>query len=57
MKVLLSMLIEKLNHPWWRLRSSEGEPPIEREGQYTFKALRDVIKSRLNRVEDKDASD
>jgi len=57
MKVLLSMLIEKLNHPWWRLRPSEGEPPIEREGQYPSKALRDVIKSRLNREEDKDASD
>jgi hypothetical protein len=50
-KLLLSMLIKKLDHPWWSLRSSEGDPPEEREGHYIFSALRMVIRSKLQRVE------
>lgn len=45
------MLIKKLDHPWWSLRSSEGDPPEEREGHYIFSALRMVIRSKLQRVE------
>jgi len=51
MKVLLSMLIEKLDDSWWRLRWSKGEPPDEREGHYIFSALLKVIRSKLQRVE------
>jgi hypothetical protein len=51
MKLLLSMLIEKLDNEWWRLRSSTGSPPEEREGHYIFSALLMVIRSKLKRVE------
>ena len=51
MKLLLSMLIKKLDDEWWSLRSSTGNPPEEREGHYIFSALLMVIRSKLKRVE------
>lgn len=50
MKLLLSMLINRREHPWWELRSSEGDPPSERTGWYTFPALLALIRTKLERI-------
>lgn len=52
MKILLSMLIEKLEHPWWKLRWSVGDPPEEREGHFILKALRAMVTTKLKEVPD-----
>jgi hypothetical protein len=51
MKLLLSMLIKRgTEHPWWELRSSEGDPPSERVGWYVITALLSLVKSKLERA-------
>lgn len=54
MKHLLTLLIAKLDDPWWELRSSEGDPPDERNGQFILSALLYLIRAKLKRVEDDD---
>lgn len=51
MKQLLVMLVDKINPPWWRMRSSEGDPPEEREGHYILSALQRMIINKLKQVE------
>jgi hypothetical protein len=57
MKLLLAILIEKLDGEWWRMRSSIGEPPEEREGHYILVALLRIVKSKLATVEKENAKE
>jgi hypothetical protein len=54
MKVLLTLLMEKINPPWWRLRSGEGNPPEEREGHYILSALLAIVRAKINRAKEED---
>lgn len=51
MKHLLIMLIEKWDPDWWRLRSSTGDPPEEREGHYTMTGLKRMLLTKLKQAE------
>jgi hypothetical protein len=54
MKKLLTLLIRKVDHEWWEVRSSEGTPPEERVRMYVFGTLLDIIKRTLERIVNKE---
>jgi len=57
MKVLLVLLLERINPPWWRMRWSKGDPPEEREGHFILPAMLTVIKAKLTEEESKREDD
>lgn len=52
MKLLIAMLVRRENSPWWELRSSEGNPPVERVGLHTLDVLLNLVRIKLTRVRD-----
>lgn len=51
MKHILTFIIRKLDHPWWELRTSEGDPASEKRGHYVLAGLLSLVRTKLKRME------